>query len=232
MTSNGIVAPAFLQADSSSGVGSARDRAYQTLKRRLITLELTPGDALDLGALSRELELGRTPLIEAIQRLAQEDLLAVHPRRGTIVTQPSLSQVRYVLEVRDTYEARAARLAAYRRSDAQLRELEELLDRQLHDRDLDDHARFLLHDYRMHLAVATISGNPLLIRALDHLLALNMRLWFVFFRIHDPQARYLFSHQPIFEAVAHRDPDAAEAAALAHVKECNEVLVTMFQDPL
>lgn len=193
-----------------------------------MTLDLEPGTALDVPQLMAELSLGRTPIVEAIQRLAEEDLVAIHPRRGTIVTQPSLSQARHVIEVRDVYEARAARLAAQRATSAQLAELRTLVDQQRHDRDLDDYAHFLLHDYRLHLQVAAISGNRLLVRAMEHMLTINMRLWFVFFRIQGPQARYLFSHQPIFEAIASRDPTAAEAAAIAHVQECNDTLVTIF----
>jgi DNA-binding GntR family transcriptional regulator len=222
---------AFLQLEADPDEASlpAREQAYRLLRRRLITLDLPPGTAVDVARLMRETSLGKTPLTEAIQRLALEDLLTIHPRRGTVVTQPTFSQARYIIEVRDIFEGRAARLAAQRASARDLVELRGLFEQQLAERNEEDYAQFLLHDHRLHMRVAAISGNPLLVRALDHLLALNMRLWFVFFQLQGPQARYLLSHDPILRAIEARDPDGAEAAAVAHVRQSNETLVTMFQ---
>lgn len=208
---------------------SARDRAYRLLRLRLMTLDLAPGSVIDLPLLMEEHSLGKTPLTEAIQRLALEDLLTIHPRRGTVVTQPTLSQARHIMETRDVFEGRAARLAAQRASARDMAEMRTVLGQQVAERDEQDYARFLLDDYQQHLRVAEISGNPLLVRALDHLLALNTRLWFVFFQVQGPQTRYLFSHEPIVRAIEQRDPDAAEAAAVAHVRESHDALLTLFQ---
>jgi DNA-binding GntR family transcriptional regulator len=211
---------------------SARERAYRLLRLRLMTLDLAPGSVIDVPLLMKESSLGKTPLTEAIQRLALEDLLTIHPRRGTMVTHPTLSQARHIFETRDVFEGRAARLAAQRASEREMAEMRAVLDQQLVERDERDYARFLLDDCHQQLSVAAISGNPLLVRALDHLLALNTRLWFVFFQVQGPQTRYLFSHEPIIRAIEQRDPDAAEAAAIAHVRESHDALLTLFQsDP-
>lgn len=224
-----MYSPAAFPRDGEQDRLSARERAYRLLRHRLITLELSPETAIDLPVLMHEFSLSKTPLMEAIQRLALEGLLTVHPRRGTVVTQPTLSQARHIIEVRDVFEGRAARLAAQRASAEDLAAMRTLLDQQLAGRAEEDYAKILLEDYQLHLRVAEISGNPLLVRALDHLLALNMRLWFVFFQVQGPQVRYLFSHEPILRAIERRDPDAAEAAAIAHTHESQDSLLTMFQ---
>ncbi len=208
---------------------SARERAYRLLRERLITLDLAPGSVIDIPLLMKECSLGKTPLTEAIQRLAHEDLLVIHPRRGTVVTHPTLSQACHIIEARDVFEGRAARLAAQRASAYDIAQMQTMLDQQLAERDGRDYAGFLLDDYHQHLRLAEISGNPLLVRALDHLLALNMRFWFVFFQVQGPLTRYLFSHEPILRAIEQRDPDAAEAAAVAHVRESHDALLTLFQ---
>lgn len=207
---------------------SVREEAYQKLKLRLMTLELAPESAVDIPQLMRDLSLGRTPLIEAIQRLAIEDLLTIHPRRGTIVTQPSFIQARYVFEVRDIFEGRAARLAAKRASEEALAELRQLVAEQKRGAELQDFKSFLLLDYRLHLEVGRLSGNPFLARTLDHLLTLNTRLWFAFFHLQGMQTNHMYSHEPILNAIQRRDPDAAEAAAVAHVLEAKESLFAMF----
>ncbi|GAB4442499.1 MAG: hypothetical protein Fur0044_38930 [Anaerolineae bacterium] len=208
--------------------GSAREQAYQKLKLRLMTLDLPPESALDLHQLMRELSIGRTPLIEAIQRLAMEDLLTIHPRRGTVVTQPSFIQARYVFEVRDIFEGRAARLAAQRASEPDLQMLRQILAEQLQQAEQQDFKNFLLLDYRLHLEVARLSGNPFLARTLDHVLTLNTRLWFSFFHLQGIQVNRLYSHEPILNAIERRDPEAAEAAAVAHTLQAKESLFSMF----
>jgi DNA-binding GntR family transcriptional regulator len=218
-------------ADSVGGeIVTARERAYHAIRERLITLDLAPGSVVDVARLSKECSLGTTPVREAIQRLANDELLTIHPRRGTVVSEPTLSQARHILEVRDAFEGRAARLSSQRATATDIAELQRLLALQAAERDEADYAQFMRHDVQFHMRIAHVSGNPMLVRALDHLLALNMRLWFVFFRIQGPQARFMLPHESLMKAVAARDLDAAEAAAVAHVRESNTLLLSMFHE--
>jgi DNA-binding GntR family transcriptional regulator len=210
--------------------GTARERAYRSIRQRLITLDLPPGSVVDVSELARQSSLGTTPVREAIQRLANDELLIIHPRRGTVVSEPTLSQARHILEVRDAFEGCTARLATQRATAKDMEELRSLVELQLAERDEQDYPQFLQHDVQFHMRIARASGNPLLVRALDHLLALNMRLWFVFFRIQGPLAQYMLSHEPIMRAMEARDLDAAEAAAVAHVRESNTLLLSMFHE--
>ena len=67
------------------------ERAYEQLRDRIVTLRLAPGTVLREDELMRELEIGRTPLREAVKRLALENLVAVQPRIGTYVTSHPLA---------------------------------------------------------------------------------------------------------------------------------------------
>ena len=196
-----------------------------------MTLELPPGSVIDVPHLMRALSIGRTPLVEAIQRLALEGLLAIHPRRGTVVTEPSLAELQHVYELRDVLEGRAAALAAQRATPADLRDLRTLASHELRQQERGDFRQFLSSDLRLHVRVATATGNPFLVRGLEQLLTLNLRLWSVFFAVRGPRTEYLFTHAPLLEALQRQDPDAAEAAAIEHVHEAREVLLTMFQSP-
>src|ERR671914_245436 len=90
------------------------DRAYHELRDRIVTLRLPPGTVLREDALMRELDVGRTPLREAVKRLALEDLVAVQPRRGTFVSPVEASDIIHITEVRADLEGFAAELAALR----------------------------------------------------------------------------------------------------------------------
>ena len=90
------------------------ERAYVELRDRIVTLHIAPGTALREDELMRELGIGRTPLREAVKRLALENLLTVQPRRGTFVTGVEATDIVNITEVRAEREAYACELAALR----------------------------------------------------------------------------------------------------------------------
>lgn len=109
---------------------SLSERAYQELRDRVLALQLPPGTPLNESKLSEELGLGRTPLREAIKRLARESLVDVYPRRGTFVSEIQLTDLGAISEVRIELEGLAAALAARRfREERDGRELSALLRR-------------------------------------------------------------------------------------------------------
>ena len=84
------------------------------LRDRIVTLRLAPGTVLREDELMREMEIGRTPLREAVKRLALENLVAVQPRRGTFVAAVEAADIVSISEVRAELEGYAAELAALR----------------------------------------------------------------------------------------------------------------------
>src|SRR5918992_3046690 len=90
------------------------ERAYAELRDRIVTLHLAPGTVLREDALMSELGIGRTPLREAVKRLALENLVDVQPRRGTFVTAIEAADIQNITEVRAELEGYAAELAALR----------------------------------------------------------------------------------------------------------------------
>src|SRR5919204_5313723 len=103
-------------AGPTSANGPLAERAYLDLRDRIVTLQLPPGAILREDELMRELRIGRTPLREAIKRLALENLVAVKPRRGTSVTHVNAADIVHIAEVRAELEGQAAELAARRMS--------------------------------------------------------------------------------------------------------------------
>ena len=121
------------RTSTSSPAGDARliaERAYHELRDRIVTLRLPPGTVLREDELMRELQIGRTPLREAVKRLALENLVAVQPRRGTFVSPVEASDIVHITEVRAELEGYAAELAALRMS-AETRALAEAMLREV-----------------------------------------------------------------------------------------------------
>ncbi len=79
--------------------GTLTDRAYRELEEMIVTLQLVPGTVLSEQALSLRLKIGRTPIREALQRLARDSLVVIMPRRGIMVSEINLRLQLRLLEV-------------------------------------------------------------------------------------------------------------------------------------
>ncbi|MEA2428956.1 MAG: hypothetical protein QOF37_2584, partial [Thermoleophilaceae bacterium] len=90
------------------------DRAYSELRDRIISLGIAPGAPINEDALGVELDMGRTPVREAIKRLALENLVTVFPRRGTFASEINITDLAAISDVRVQLEGHAARRAAER----------------------------------------------------------------------------------------------------------------------
>src|SRR5579859_2313319 len=103
------------------------DRAYDELRDRIVTLQIAPGAPIDEDLIGQELEMGRTPVREAIKRLSLENLVTVFPRRGTFASEINITDLAHISDVRGVLEGHAAHRAAQRITEAQRAELHELL---------------------------------------------------------------------------------------------------------
>jgi len=103
------------------------DRAYAELRDRIVTLVIAPGAPINEDALGRELEMGRTPVREAIKRLALENLVTVFPRRGTFASDINITDLAQISDVRVLLEGHAAARAAERLTPPLRAELERMI---------------------------------------------------------------------------------------------------------
>ena len=90
------------------------ERAYRQIEELIVTLELAPETILSEQSLAQQLSIGRTPIREALQRLARDGLVVILPRRGILVSQINLKTQMRLLEVRRELERLMARSAAER----------------------------------------------------------------------------------------------------------------------
>ncbi|MEI5676728.1 GntR family transcriptional regulator [Mesorhizobium sp. CGMCC 1.15528] len=195
------------------------DTAYDGLRAAIIKAELMPGAAIDERQCMEMLGVGRTPLREALQRLAQEDLLLAVPQRGYFVSSTSAADFFHLNEFRLHSEALAARMAAMRIDDAQLSEFDALMEEAragIAERRMEIEWHLGV-DERMHRLVARASGNPYLAQSLNRLYALSVRSLYVA-RV---PVTLIFDELENFEAIrdalAARDPDRAEIAMRDHL---------------
>ena len=193
---------------------SQSERAYLLIRDQIVTLKLRPGAVIEDGRLRQELHLGRTPIREALQRLAHEKLVSFVPHRGTFVTDINITDLARLTEVRVELEGYAGRLAT-ERATPQEREAMQLLTRELSALDADPEA--LIHlDQRIHRLIYRASHNRFLEDVCERYFNLSLRMWFlVLHRVHLKEA--VEEHRQFLDAVLARDAPRAEAALRRHV---------------
>src|ERR1700737_574225 len=138
------------------------DRAYIELRDRIVSLGIAPGAPIDGDPPGAELEMGRTPVREALKRLALENLVTVFPRRGTFASEINITDLAHISDVRAVLESHAAYRAAERITDVQRAELEGLLEELGQSQGSDDVEALMALDARVHRFIYRCAGNPYL----------------------------------------------------------------------
>jgi DNA-binding GntR family transcriptional regulator len=200
-------------------VGEGRPRladvAYAGLRDLVVTLRLPPGAPLQEEPLAMTLGVGRTPLREAVQRLAAESLVVVHPRRGTFVADVNLTDHALISDVRRQLEGLAAERAAQRATATDRARLRELATR------LEGHPggreAAMELDTAVHREVHRCAHNRFLEADLGRYYNLSLRIWYLFLdRL--PEVDHRAEHVPMLDAVIAGDADLAREYAVAHVE--------------
>jgi DNA-binding GntR family transcriptional regulator len=189
------------------------DQAYNRLEEMIVTLKLAPGAILAEQALSAELGIGRTPIREALQRLASEGLVLVLPRKAIIVTETDPLRQLLVLEVRRELERLLARASAERASEAQRRRFGEIADgMEAAARDNDDIA-FMRLDRELNGLLIEAAHNEYAARAMRSLNGHSRRFWYLHYKEAADLPRCARLHADEARAIVKGNPARAMAAA-------------------
>lgn len=201
-------------------------QAYQRIKEKILMAEIPPLGTIDEQLLMGELKLGRTPIREALQRLAQEGFVTIIPYRGSVASGIDMSELHQIMEMRIPLEIVAARLAAQRVQDSDIAALRGLVA----DYDVPTLCReqnfieLLRLDDRFHHAVTALADNRYMLRTLDNLRDLTWRHYILFYRRHPPRPTDSFSNYgEVIDAMARRDPDLVESRLREHYRDSTAI---------
>jgi len=194
------------------------EKAYHLIKEKIITLELPPSAVIDERALMQELGLGRTPIREALQRLAVEGLVNIGPRRGIFVADISITDLQKIFEVRMCLEGFCAQLAAQRITADQIMQMETVLQDLEHVQSGDVKALMTI-DERFHSLMYQAADNEFLAETLSRLYALSLRLWYlVLYRLGDVREA-IEQHRGIADALKAGDGERAAELTKQHIAQ-------------
>jgi DNA-binding GntR family transcriptional regulator len=197
------------------------DKIYARLKALIAERRMLPGERILQDRLAREMGVSRTPLVNALKRLAQERLVQWVSRRGIYVKRFTKREMARLFEVREALEGLSARLAAPRMDPAEADQLREMFG----SLDLSPTPaavrKYVERDRHFHWRILEIAGNQQLAHAME---SVNM----MFFAYQDglvrPATETIHEHYAILEALRRHDSDASEAAMRLHIRRSVEQL--------
>ncbi|AWC71578.1 Uncharacterized HTH-type transcriptional regulator ydfH [Serratia marcescens] len=204
---------------------SLNELAYRRFKQALVTLSYKPGEYLNTAQVMNDLDMGRTPINQAIHRLANEGLLQVIPRKGVMVSPLSMDDALELIEVRLANEMLCMQLASQRITERQIATLTEL-NRQIEAASQErDRVRMMTLDHEFHQELAQIAGNNMLADILSVLHARAQRFWASTLSREGHMREVIDEHRAIIAALAAQDSAAAAEAAQAHILSFRSALL-------
>lgn len=206
---------------------SVREAAYAHLRGAILMGALSPGARISEPGLAQELGVSRTPVREALQRLAQEGLVELLPGKGARVRVLSAEEVREVYDVRALLEGEAAALAAQNATEAELNRLERLLQA-LDALPKEAYAKQMQVDFDFHTALIEAAHNKTLARIYADLRS-SLTLIRSFQQTLSQHPKTRAQHRAIVSALKARNPAKAAEAVRAHVQYFRDLVMQSLQ---
>lgn len=183
-------------------------KAYRGIEELIVTLQLKPGQVVTENMLLAAVEMGRTPVREALQRLAYEGLVTIIPRKGVIISDIDVRSHLEMLRVRREIERLMARMAAQRRPERRRSRYLNIAAELEAASHANDGARYIKLDKELALLIAVDCSNEFASRAIDSMSGLARRFWYYFYRNTDA-ARTAALHALLARSIADQDADRA-----------------------
>jgi DNA-binding GntR family transcriptional regulator len=221
-------APSLVEIDPALSLRAVLlpDRIYGALKRRILTCAMLPGERIAEKDLADSLQVSRTPLREALNRLALENLVVLMPHRGYAVAPLTVESIRELSEVRRINESEAAALAARRVTDGALEGLDRAARTQYTVGDRATYETYLRDNSTFHLAVVRATRNTrlegIVMAALDQL----QRAEYLGLDTAEKNARIVTGeHMAIVDALRAHDAPRARRLMREHIGASEERII-------
>lgn len=202
-----------------------REVVFQTLRESILKGELEPGERLMEIRLAEKLGVSRTPVREAIRKLELEGLAVVLPRRGAVVAQITVSDLKDVLEVRRVLEALTVELACKRITKGDMEELKESFynfQKAVRKNDLSD---IVETDVEFHDVIYKAGRNRRLIQILNNLREQMYRYRFEYMKDREKRLLLVEEHKMIVSAIEKGDIPAAKKAIWTHITNQEKTII-------
>ncbi|HET8748515.1 MAG TPA: GntR family transcriptional regulator [Ramlibacter sp.] len=201
------------------------EQVAQRLRQMLVEGRIAPGAKLNERELSEQLNVSRTPLREAIKRLAAEGLVELLPNRGAVAVSLTEEDIVHTFEVMAGLEAQAGELAAQRITEEELAEIRAMHFEMMAAYTRRDLSAYYALNARIHGAISAAARNPVLTQVYQQV---NARLQALRFRSNQDGEKWsnaMKEHEKMIEALAAHDGNAMREVLLSHLRNKREVVL-------
>ncbi|WP_448951427.1 GntR family transcriptional regulator [Labrys neptuniae] len=208
---------------AQSGLRPSRPRVttatlvYDDLREAIVSMHLVPGTPLQEKALTQRFGVSKTPVREALIRLAEDGLVDIFPQSGTFVSRVPVAAIPEAVVIRRSLEDTAVRRLIEIATEADIASLDAILARQRMLADLGDKDAFHQADEAFHHAIAVIAGYPGIPRLLRQVKVQMDRARRLTLPVAGRMQHVVAEHGVIRDAIARRDVEAASTAMRAHL---------------
>lgn len=210
--------------------GSLGQRVYHSLKHAILTLAYRPGDIIRKPEICDRLRVSRSPVADAVAKLASDGLVDVVPQAGTFVTRLSMTDIREGAFIREAIEVAAAEHVAPRITEDQLRDLRRSLKLQEALVADGDAQGFMALDGQMHEMMLSFTGFPRLPQVSQTAWLSVHRARQLILPVEGRLNTTLDEHRAILAAFEARDPQAARRAVQHHLRQLLTYLQPLERD--
>lgn len=190
---------------------------YNGIKQAILEHKLRPNTQLVEDALAETFKVSRTPVRQALRKLAYENLVKIIPNKGAFVNCPTIEEAKDIIEVRETLEAGAVRLLCGKITEQQINELTAIVEEERKASLANDKFGSLKLSLGFHLKIGELTGNSYYYRYLEELTSL------VFVIVTFYGAEETFSgwqaHMELIDIIKEKDPDKAEKFMIDHLEK-------------
>ncbi|NLC52625.1 MAG: GntR family transcriptional regulator [Firmicutes bacterium] len=201
-----------------------KEKAYRIIKRKIVNCEYSPESFLTEAELMREIGTSRTPIREALNKLEQESLIRIIPKKGVIVGAITIREINDVYQIRELVEPYIIRTWGNKLSTETLTAFKEKLV------DLADSSEKESYemDDSLHRCIISVCENKYLVELMEKSYDQNHRIRIISGRLHSRLERSTREHINILNLLIARDMEGAAQAMSAHLESAKQAAVESF----
>jgi len=221
------------EAETKRAKGTGWKSVYETLRTEILALTLTPGQLLDENSLAERFDMSRSPVREALIRLAGEELVVTLSNRSTIVAPIEVATFPKYVEALDIAQRMNTRLAAQLRTDADLKAIAKRQKEFEAAVKGANHLQMSEANKQFHMAIAAAGKNAYLASFYERLLNQGQRMLHLHFEyLERTHEGYLLTdeHNQMLEAIRAGDADLADELAHAHTRQFQDNFINFMRE--
>ena len=207
----------LLRRNGRPRTATTASRIYSDLRSELVSLQRRPGEPISETEIAHSYGVSRTPVREAILKLADEGLVDIFPQSGIFVSRIPIAALPESIVIRKSLEETTARLAAERASPSQILSLRAIIERQREADAAGDRVAFHQADEAFHATIADVAGYPGIWKFIQQVKIHVDRYRLLTLPVMGRMSEVIAEHEPIVAAIEAHDPDRARMAMDKHI---------------